>query len=398
MRGHLFPAVAILEQLLRRGHDVALRALASEVEMLRSLGFNAKPIAAEVEALAVDDWRARSPIGAARNALRTFCDRAEHDAGDLLRAIDQERPDLVLVDVLAWGALGAAEAWAGPWACFSPLPLLAPSRDIPPNGPGLHPARGPLGRARDRLLRPLFQASFDGLARARVNATRASLGLPALAHATAMFQRPPLLLQMTSEGFDYRRADWPENVVMVGPCAWDPPAGLAAELAEIEAPFVLVTTSTDYQNDERLVRVALEALADEPVHVVATLPTASPGGVRAPSNASVLPFASHTPILARAACAVTHGGMGATQKALAQGVPVCAVPFGRDQHEVARRLEVAKAGARLPAWRLNPDRLRTKVREAMAMRSGAEQVARSFAATGGTTTAADALEQQLLQG
>ena len=29
--------------------------------------------------------------------------------------------------------------------------------------------------------------------------------------------------------------------------------------------------------------------------------------------------------------------MGATQKALAHGVPVCAVPFGRDQFEVARR-------------------------------------------------------------
>jgi hypothetical protein len=36
--------------------------------------------------------------------------------------------------------------------------------------------------------------------------------------------------------------------------------------------------------------------------------------------------------------------MGATQKALAHGVPVCAVPFGRDQLEVARRVEVAAAG------------------------------------------------------
>ena len=65
----------------------------------------------------------------------------------------------------------------------------------------------------------------------------------------------------------------------------------------------------------------------------------------------VLCFVAHGPILDRAACAITHGGMGATQKALARGVPVCAVPFGRDQFEVARRVEVAGAGIRLAAKR-----------------------------------------------
>jgi UDP:flavonoid glycosyltransferase YjiC (YdhE family) len=55
--------------------------------------------------------------------------------------------------------------------------------------------------------------------------------------------------------------------------------------------------------------------------------------------------------------AVTHGGMGATQKALAPGVPVCVVPFGRDQPEVARRVEVAGAATRLPANSLTTERL-----------------------------------------
>lgn len=41
------------------------------------------------------------------------------------------------------------------------------------------------------------------------------------------------------------------------------------------------------------------------------------------------------PLLERAACGVTYGGIGTTQKALACGVPVCAVPFGRDQLEIA---------------------------------------------------------------
>jgi UDP:flavonoid glycosyltransferase YjiC (YdhE family) len=111
-----------------------------------------------------------------------------------------------------------------------------------------------------------------------------------------------------------------------------------------------------------------------------------------PANARVETFLPHTPILARAACAITHGGAGATQKALAAGVPVCVVPFGRDQMEVARRVEVAGAGTRLPAQRLTAERLRDKVRQAMTMTSGARRVADGFEAAGGPVAAAQAFE------
>jgi MGT family glycosyltransferase len=393
MRGHLFPAIAILEELRRRDHVVAVRTLASEVEMLQRLGFKARPVASEIEMVAHDDWRARTPLGAARRAADTFCARARHDAPDLVQAIDRERPDALLVDVAAWGALATAEAWGGPWAAFCPLPLPVPSREAPPFGPGLPPAKGPAGRLRDLLGAALVEAGFDRAVRQRLNEVRAAVPVDPLEHAHELFLRPPKLLYMTTDGFDYPRSDLPQNTVMVGPCAWDPPGRLTDALAEIEDPLVLISTSTDFQNDGRLVHTALKAFADEPFHAVATVPAASLADGRIPPNATVVPFAPHTPILAHASCAITHGGMGATQKALAHGVPVCAVPFGRDQLEVARRVEVSGAGTRLPAWRLSSDRLRRKVREAIAMRSGAERVARSFAAAGGPEMAADTIER-----
>jgi UDP:flavonoid glycosyltransferase YjiC (YdhE family) len=89
--------------------------------------------------------------------------------------------------------------------------------------------------------------------------------------------------------------------------------------------------------------------------------------------------------------------MGVTQKALARGVPVCAVPFGRDQLEVARRVVVAGAGTRLPAKRLRPDRLRAKVHEAISLREGARRIQQAFAAAGGPPAAADAVETRLLE-
>lgn len=184
---------------------------------------------------------------------------------------------------------------------------------------------------------------------------------------------------------------------MVGPCDWDPPAETPDWLDEIDRPIVLVTTSSEYQSDERLAQAALDGLATENVFVIVTLPSADPASLRVPGNARVERFLSHGPLLDRAACAVTHGGMGGTQKALVRGVPVCVVPFGRDQLEVARRVEVANAGSRLPARRLTPERLRDKVREATERTEGARRIASAFAAAGGAEAAATAIEQRVLR-
>jgi MGT family glycosyltransferase len=392
--GHLFPAVAVLAELRRRGHEVAIRTLAGEVGAMGALGFEAAPIAAEIEALEMEDWRARSPLGAMRRGVRTVCARAGHEAPDLLCAIDEERPDALLVDVLSWGALSAAESWGGPWACFAPLLLPLAGGEGPPVGPGLRPA-GPLGRTRDRLLRSLMRAGLDQLAAESLASLRGGLGLAPLGHVDDLFLAPPLLLYMTAEPIEYPRREWPPNIVMVGPCEWEPPGGLSAELEAIEEPLVLVTTSSEFQDDGRLVATTLEALAGERLHVVATMPSARAARLDPPDNATVLDFAPHTPILERSVCAITHGGMGATQKALNAAVPVCVVPFGRDQPEVARRVEVAAAGSRLPASRLAAGALRTKVHEAIDRAPGAARVSRAFAAAGGATAAADAFEQRL---
>ena len=395
-RGHLFPLTPILDELLARGHGVSVRTLASQVPLMRDRGFTAAPISAQVEAVEIQDWRASNPQKALAAAVRGFCSRAEFDADDLRQAIRDEQPDAVLVDINAWGALAAAEQWGGPWAAFCPYPLALRSPQVPPFGPGLTPARGPLGRARDRLLRPVVLGAITKQMLPPLNGVRAGLGLPTLSHADDLFARPPLLIYMTAEPFEYPRTDWPDNVVMVGPCAWEPSSDAPAWLAEIDRPLVLVTTSSEFQDDGRLVKCALKALADEPVHVVATLPSGEPGDYDVPANAHVERFLAHGPILDRAVCAVTHGGMGATQKALARGVPVCAVPFGRDQLEVARRVAVAGAGTRLTAKRLNSDRLRTKVAEAIGMAEGAARVAAGYRAAGGPPGAATAIENRLL--
>ena len=84
--------------------------------------------------------------------------------------------------------------------------------------------------------------------------------------------------------------------------------------------------------------------------------------------------------------------MGITQKALAFGVPVCVVPWGRDQLDVAAHIVEAEAGTRVSRRRLSPARLAKAVEKARACRPGAARIKAGFEATGGVATAADALE------
>lgn len=393
-RGHLFPLVPVLDALRDRGHRVALRTLASEVAAMERRGFAAAPIDPAIEAIAHDDHLARTPPAALRRSAATFCSRARLDAPDLRAAIDREDPDLLLVDVNAWGAQAVAERWGGPWATWCPFPPPIPSRDAPPFGPGLAPAAGPAGRMRDALARRLVTGAAERALLPALNPVRAEVGVPARAGVREMFAAAPLFLYLSAEPFEYPRDDWPANVRMVGPCPWDPPAAAPEWLDGIGRPVVLVTTSSEFQDDGRLVAAAVEALPGLGVHVVATLPA---GGEPRPAtpHAHVVRFVPHGPVLARAVCAVTHGGMGATQKALAAGVPVCAVPFGRDQLEVARRVAVAGAGTRLPARRLTPARLRSAVEGAMRCAPGARRVAEGYRAAGGPAAAADAVEALL---
>jgi MGT family glycosyltransferase len=204
------------------------------------------------------------------------------------------------------------------------------------------------------------------------------------------------MLVASGEPFEYPHPDWGGSVELIGPCDFDPPAAAPDWLEGIDRPIVLVTTSSDPQADSQVPAAAMAALADQPVHVVATYPSGVPDGIAAPRNATVQKFVPHGMVLDRAVCAITHGGMGATQKALSRGVPVCVVPHGRDQFEVARRVEVSSSGTRLTSDKLTLTRLKSKVLHAMSMTTRAQRVADGFEATGGIGHGADMIEQRLL--
>ncbi len=395
--GHLLPMSALLSELARRGHEIHVRTLSAGVDIAHRLGFTAESIDPRIEAVEQDDWKATNPVAALKLSVDVFTRRSAYEVADFNDAVSDLRPDALLVDVNCWGGLSAADACGLPWACFSPYTPLLRSPGVPPFGLGLSPETGAWGRVRDAAVRKAVIGRLERVMLSPVNAIRASVDVAPVASMDDFLRRAGLFLVASGKPFQYPRTEWGDSVQMIGPCVLDPaPDETPDWMDAIDQPMVLVTTSSEKQSDANLLTTALAALADEPVHVVATVPAGQPVDIAAPANATVRRFVPHGVVLDRAVCAVTHGGMGATQKALARGIPVCVVPFGRDQFEVARRVEVARCGTRLPAKKLSPARLRDKVRQAMTMTAGAQRVASGFVATGGVARGADLFEQRVL--
>lgn len=395
--GHLLPIGALLAELVRRGHDVHLRTMSAGVSTMRSAGVHAEPVDPAIEAIAGNDWEARNALGVLKLSIDVLCRRAVLEVDDFRRALDAIRPDAIIVDANCWGASSAADAGNIPWLLFSPFTPYLRSRGVPPFGPGMRPLPGIAGDIRDAGVRRIVRHVFDRPMLPHINAIRVELGVSPVTSVDGFIRRAPLVLAVGGEPFEYPHPGWAGLVHHIGACAFEPtPTAIPEWIDAIDRPMVLVNTSSLRQADDVLGRIALRALANEDVHVVATFPAGIPADLPRPANATVCRFVPHAAILDKASCAITHGGMGTTLKALDRGVPVCVVPFARDQAEVARRAEVARCGTRLPAKRLTAARLRAKVGAAMTMVDGARRVAAGFAATGGVVRGADLIEQRLL--
>ena len=372
-RGHLYPLAGTLVELHRRGHEIHVRTLASELDALRAVGLQAERIDPAIEAVALDDWRASTPEEGLAGALRTFAERARHEVPDVRTAIDDVEPDVLLVDVTTAGAAAVAEAGAIPWSQWIPFFQHV----------GLD-----AGATRRPTLIPytLAPAGLDVL-----NAPRREVGLPPLTDPAAAW-RAPLYLYFTAAPFEPPEVELPASFRFVGPGLWEPPAEAPSWFAELEDPLVLVSASSEYQRDDALVQTALDALAPEDVRVVVTTAAHNPDRFATPPNARVERWLPHGPLLRRAACVVCHGGMGVTQRALAAGVPVCVVPFGRDQWEVAARVTAAGGGTHIPPHTMDAATLRAAIDDAMTMRHGARRIAAGLERAGGAPAAASAVE------
>jgi MGT family glycosyltransferase len=327
--------------------------------------------------------------------IDAFADQGEPIAEALNRVILHENPEFLIIDPSLWGGMIAAEGSGIPWATIAHCPTLFRAQGLDVRGPGLRPARGRLGAAWHRLVKVAVSTANEPFL-GEVNRVRLARELEPIADLGQLYMRATLVIATTAEPFEYPRDDWAESVRFVGPLLWEPPADRPQWIDQIsgERPVILVSASTVPGVDETWVQTVLGALANEPAEIIVTMPAAALPAVR-PANTRLLSFVPHGLLLPITSCVVCQGGFGTTQRSLAAGVPVVAVPDVNDQFEVARRIEVVGAGVMLPRKKLSAVRVRAAIRKALKSKPVAERISRAFLAAGGSAAAANAVEEFL---
>jgi len=296
------------------------------------------------------DWETRNPLTLwARVRDRLLVGPAREFCRDVLEELHREAADVVVVDTMIPSARFGAEAAGVPAVIVMHGPYMVPRGDVPPLGTGFMPARGRLGRLRDRSAAALALAVFrSGLP--ALNQARAEFGLAPLRDGLDLMGRADRILVCSSPSFDFAPGSVPANVCYVGPQLDDAARAASGNpwAGPPGRPLVLVGLSSTVMRQEGLLQRAANALGQLQVRgLVTTGPAVDPEVIAAPPNVTVTRWVRHADILPHCSAVITHGGHGTVMKALIAGVPLVVVPLGRDQPDNAARVVYAGAGTRL---------------------------------------------------
>ena len=403
--GNVPPALGLARRLIERGHSVRLLADPTVADEARAIGAehtswvrapHRKTRLPEDDI--VKDYESSNPLKMIRTYIESFIGVPTPAwAGETLAALQAFQADVLVTDMTIPATLIAAEKLAIPSVAYSPNIWMLPTPGIPPLGPGFALARGPLGRARDFIMRALTHRAMAP-ATPYLNTTRAAYGLAPVATIYEQMLGADQVYMLTSPRFDFTSPAIPAKVRYAGPILDDPTwcePWQSPWAADDERPLVLVGLSSTYQKQATALRNIIDGLSGLPVRALVTLGlTIGAGEVRGSSNVVVVPTAPHTEVLRQASLLVTHCGHGTTIRGLVAGVPMVCMPMGRDQNDTAARVVHHGAGVRISP-QASARKIRAAIERVLADPSygrSAKQLGRAIAGGEGCVDMIDAIE------
>jgi UDP:flavonoid glycosyltransferase YjiC (YdhE family) len=378
--GHAFPAIALARELRGRGHEVLVETWEQWREAVEGegLGFTG-----------AQEYSVFPPPGPATPDGQT----AAAAARALARLMEGFRPNLVVSDILTQAPILAAEVAGVPHATLIPHVYPVQEPGMPLYSLGFRAPRTAVGRAGWRAVMPILNS---GLRRGRdeLNETRARLGLAPLERFHGGISEL-LAIVATFPQLEYPR-EWPAHARVTGPLFFELPAE-DSEVPEGDGPLVVVAPSTSQDPECELLRAALDALADEPVRVLATTNRHRPlRRISVPANADLVPWLRYSQAFPLADAVICHGGHGTVARAVAAGAPLLVCPTVGDMAENGARVAWSGAGLTLPRRLLSRRGIRLAVRQLLGedrYRTRAEEMAAWAAENDGAKRAAELVEE-----
>jgi UDP:flavonoid glycosyltransferase YjiC (YdhE family) len=440
--GHITPALAVVEELVRRGESLVFYATGRSRARVEQTG-------ARFEAYerGHDEFNPDPPTDGLLSDMARLLALSETLLPRLLAEVAQERPDYLLVDTKSvWGRL-VGQFLGLRTITLSVVFAIKPDLVAVPDLVNWLYA----GASPERLVNGLQQLACYADTARRIAARHDGVRAPDIVEFLGNPQ--PLNIIFTSRAFQLQGdAFEPDAYKFVGVSIADgrdaqtsktsavPPAALhealpaALPAASIErqasssdrpaasidrpaspsdrefrfdrigtgamagAPLVYVSLGTTFNDAPEFYRACFEAFDGQPYQVVIS----TGGRAQAladrgeengpPANVIVCDFVPQLPLLARASAFVTHGGMNSANEGLHRGAPMVVVPQRGDQYLVAARIAELGAGLMLTPRDLTPDRLRQAVGRVLAepaFRARAQALGAGLDEAGGFARAAD---------
>ncbi|MGH3717371.1 MAG: glycosyltransferase [Pseudonocardiaceae bacterium] len=374
--GHTMPTVAIGRELADRGHLVAWAGHAETIAPLLPTGATLLPVDGDSsdKALARLRLRPRGLRGAAafRFLWRDFLIPLAHSmVPGTAAAVDEFRPDVMVVDQQALAGALVARQRGLPWAtsATTSAELTDQFATVPRLGVWV------------RQCLDAFQLGFG------------------VADPVDLRFSDQLVLAFTTEALVGPARAFPGHWVFVGPAigARTARTGFPSDWLHLDHQHVLISLGTVNQEaGQRFFATAVQAVAPLADRLQAVL-VAPPDLVDPlPDHVLAREFVPQLDLLPHLDTVVCHGGHNTVCETLAHGVPLVVAPIRDDQPVIAEQVVNAGAGIRVHFGRVSATELRnaiTTVLDDPSYRAAARRVQTSFTTARGAAAAADHLEK-----
>jgi len=404
--GHLNPSTTLARALMARGHRVTLFARPDAEAKARSAGLDFQATAARAFPLGsleplIEKLGTLEGWAALRFTLKMFRDGARTFLEDGPAQLAAAGLDGLLIDEVCAAAEPVADQQRLPYVTICNALALAPDPALPPAVLNWRYRSGRVARARNRVLWSLL-GQLGHLHTGDIRRYRAAHGLPArpgLMRRAMITQQPELL--------DFPRVERPPWFHYTGPFH-DAESGDPVEFPfeRLDGrPLVFASMGTLQNRQRETFQMIAEGCAGLDLQLVISLgrKRARPDALGAflPGDPLVVPYAPQRALLQRAALVITHAGLNTALEALAQGVPLVAIPVTNDQPGVAARLAWRGLAEVIPLGDLEPALLRRAVLRVLSdprYRQAARLAQAEMARLPGPQRAAELIETALLRG
>ena len=378
--GHINPTVGLGARLAELGHEVAWAGHPEFVTSLVGPRATVFPCAVPESASVQRPADLRGPAALKYLWESFLIPLAEAMIPGVDAAVDEYKPDVLVVDQQAVAGAVVAERLGIPWAtsATTAAELADPLGGMPKVAAWV----------REMLL---------GL--------ELEYGDPAAA-TSERYQRtygdlrfsPSLVLAYSSEKLSGRHDELADTLKYVGPSIAERPSDPEFPWHALPepgtSPIVLISVGTaNAEAGADFLRSCAEAVADRP-DIFAVIVDPGSAVTEPPVNALIVPHVPQLELLPRVGAVVCHAGQNTVCETLYHGIPLVLAPIRDDQPIVAQQAVDAGVAERVRFGRARAEQIGValdKVLTQPGYRAAAEQVAASFKAAGGAQAAAHEL-------